>query len=87
MRYTEKLHAYRLSLMLKKYGDDLCGCCPASIGFSIENSFMDADGIVCRICQKFVGSEDLRGCTCLALGVEEAFKRTKIKLCEGGYKC
>jgi hypothetical protein len=73
--YTEKVHAHRLELMLKR--KDLCSCCPAAKGFSGQELSINLwSNWPCRICRSFVGLKPLPGCPCHRLGPEEARRRS-----------
>ena len=86
-RYTEKVHAYRVRVMLKR--TDSCYCCPAARGFSTHKDAMpgelwsDEHSYPCRICQNFVGIT--HGCPCFNLGEALARQRTHEALKRGGY--
>jgi len=54
--YTPRLHAYRLSLMLRR--EDPCGCCPAAQGFSLDNDPKlpwSSTNHPCEVCAGFLG--------------------------------
>lgn len=57
MRYTKKIHVYRLEQMLNK--NNPCFCCPASKKFdsnSEPDDIWDNDKFeICKICNEFVG--------------------------------
>ena len=54
MKYTEKLHAYRLKLMLKR--DNICDCCPAAEGFRNDRqpTYNWTGYDACEICDSFI---------------------------------
>ena len=63
--YTTKLHAYRLSLMLKR--DEPYGCCPAAPKFNGSLGATELwEGIPCEICTSFIGLKGLN-CPCIQL--------------------
>ena len=89
--YTEKLHAHRLKVMLKR--EDLCGCCPKAKNFEIGTSIWEgARGLMlhyfntstgaCKVCKDFVNTFD---CPCFELGREGAIKQTWLALEAKGY--
>ena len=90
VRYTEKLHAYRLKLMLKR--KDPCGLCPKMRGFVFLRRSWDIETLYpgskfrrtgsCEVCQDFLEVYD---CPCFALGKEEAIKQTWLALEKKGY--
>lgn len=91
--YTEKLHAHRMKLMLRR--KDPCGLCPKMKDFEIGFGRLLTTGVTlwegdrsmgtgsCKVCQEFVGIT--RNCPCFALGKERAIKRTWLALEEKGY--
>ena len=93
-KYTKKLHAYRVSLMVEKIESNYIGisaCCPAAKGFFYANSRVCGDPLdrfqeaLCRICLEFVGiafTNPRQSCPCYALGLDEAITKTKSALKE-----
>ena len=89
MRYTEKLHAHRLKLMLEK--EYPCEYCPARLKFDIGSPFIydfSRNTIripgVCIVCKEFVGTQDEPGCPCDILG-KKAISASWKALEEKGY--
>ena len=88
MKYTAKIHAYRLKAILEM---DTCKKCPASLHYSsrnsaiscwdfdFDNSFRSLDP--CVICNNFIGldfyaAEYAEFCPCKQLGKSEAIRRS-----------
>jgi len=89
MRYTEKLHAHRLKLMLEK--ENSCGHCPARLEFDFGSPFIygfSRNAIcisdVCIVCKEFVGIQDEPDCPCDILG-KKAISASWKALEEKGY--
>ena len=86
-RYTEKVHAYRVQMMLKR--TDIQNHCPATKRFSAHKNaipgelWSDEYPDPCRMCQNFVGIT--YGCPCYILGEALARQRTYKALKRGGY--
>ena len=82
--YTTKLHAYRLSLMLKR--DEPCGCCPSAPKLNGSNRSDEpwkGHPNPCHICKRFVGITDLScQCPCFLLGKDKAIERSHKALRE-----
>ncbi|MBU2346554.1 MAG: hypothetical protein KJ888_20380 [Gammaproteobacteria bacterium] len=83
MKYTLKLHKYRLRIMLKKPRPQISSLCPAMKGFevfSFSGWIGDLPGSSgepsgpCKICQEFIGIKGI--CPCVQLGTELAIERT-----------
>lgn len=83
VRYTTKLHVYRLKLMLKKE-DELTELCPAARRFNACNSpyTLYKDDTDCRspcnICGEFIGLNTVmdKTCPCHVYGKELAYTLT-----------
>ena len=84
MRYTKKLHAYRLSRMLEH--PEPCMCCPASKGFDETESAIamwDNKYEICTICWEFLGEEEnILYCPCHVYNIAEVINLTLKKLKE-----
>ena len=92
--YTEKLHAHRLKVMLKR--EDPCNYCPKAKNFEIGTSiwegardllyeiphYFSSPTGACKVCQEFVNTFD---CPCFELGREGAIKQTWLALEAKGY--
>ncbi len=75
VKYTKKLHAHRLEVMLTKQGS--CNLCPRNKSFDpreYKDEWITSAQECCIICQKFVGIT--YGCPCSMLGREEAIETT-----------
>lgn len=92
-KYTKKLHAYRVSLMLKKIKAkeiSISACCPAAEGFLYANDRICGDPedrfqeSLCKVCLEFVGVTftNPHSCPCCIFGPEKALVRTKKALKE-----
>jgi len=82
--YTERMHAYRLRLMLEK--DDPCGKCPAARGFGSNlrpEEMWEPIPSPCGTCLKLLDLSPTRDCPCYEL--EEPVKASWLKLEEKGY--
>ena len=74
--YTIKLHAHRLSLVLKR--NDLCHKCPARKRYQ---EYVKYKNDPCKVCREFIHlCED--GCPCGNYGEELARKKSKEALKE-----
>ena len=76
VKYTKKMHAHRLSLMLLR--KDPCSKCPRNIDFSVYKraNWVSPEYESCRICRVFVGIGSPVGCPCNSLGSKEAIRRS-----------
>jgi len=91
LTYNPDIHAKRLIRMFES--SECCGC-PVTRKFKPRNRPIplarnpEAEGVmakVCRLCKTFIKVPITDSCPCLALGKEEAVKRTWIALEEKGY--
>ncbi len=83
-KYTENIHAHRVRTMLRREQNSIL--CPASKEFNPggppQELWLGDHGEACKICRAFVGLYS-RGpkrsykCPCLALGGEDAIKKTE----------
>ncbi len=86
VRYTKKLHAYRLSRMLDS-SRKLMASCPAAPKFNVKDSFTAPHHLynsskkqVCGMCREFVAVGRDEGCPCLILGKSKALERSEKAL-------
>ena len=86
VRYTKKLHAYRLGKMLDS-PRSLGISCPATLGFNITTHFQahhqfynSSREQVCGICRSFVLVRIDAGCPCLILGISKAVEASEKAL-------
>jgi len=87
-KYTTNIHAHRLRTMLRREKNSIL--CPASKEFNPgappQELWLGDHGEACTICRAFVGLYNpgaMRSsykCPCLALGDEDAMKRTERAL-------